>query len=68
VSWWSGKANGFASCDPSQRPDELELSVDVAGIGNREHALGHLSASPIAAFKPRRWAEIQAYTAGVGSR
>jgi hypothetical protein len=44
VSWWAGPARGFASCDPSRWPDELELSVDVVGIGNREQALGHLAA------------------------
>lgn len=43
VSYWMGKGDGFASCDPSQWPDELELSVDVVGIGNREQAIGHLA-------------------------
>ena len=43
VSYWTGRGDGFASCDPTQWPDELELSVDVVGIGNREQALGHLS-------------------------
>jgi hypothetical protein len=43
VAYWTGRGNGFASCDPSQWPDELELSVDVVGIGNREQALGHLA-------------------------
>ena len=43
VSYWKGGDGGFATCDPTQWPDELELSVDVVGIGNREQALGHLS-------------------------
>ena len=43
LSYWTGRGNGFATCDPSQWPDELELSVDVVGIGNREQALGHLA-------------------------
>ena len=43
VSYWKGRGDGFATCDPTQWPDELELSVDVVGIGNREQALGHLS-------------------------
>jgi hypothetical protein len=43
VAYWTGKGAGFATCDPSQWPDELELSVDVVGIGNREQALGHLA-------------------------
>ena len=43
VAYWTGRGEGFASCDPTQWPDELELSVDVVGIGNREQALGHLS-------------------------
>ena len=43
VSYWTGRGDGFATCDPTQWPDELELSVDVVGIGNREQALGHLS-------------------------
>ncbi|MPZ32038.1 MAG: hypothetical protein GEV13_13760 [Rhodospirillales bacterium] len=43
VAYWTGRGHGFASCDPTQWPDELELSVDVVGIGNREQALGHLS-------------------------
>jgi hypothetical protein len=42
VSWWSGKANGIASCDLSQWPDELELSVDVVvGQGLRRHQCLH---------------------------
>jgi hypothetical protein len=44
VAYWTGKGAGFATCDPSQWPDELELSVDVVGVGNREQALGHLAA------------------------
>ncbi len=43
VSWWTGAARGFATCDPSQWPDELDLAIDVVGIGNREQALGHLA-------------------------
>ncbi|SEP41536.1 hypothetical protein SAMN02990966_05928 [Rhodospirillales bacterium URHD0017] len=43
LAYWTGKGSGFATCDPSQWPDELELSVDVVGIGNREQALGHLA-------------------------
>ena len=43
VSYWKGGDGGFASCNPTQWPDEMELSVDVVGIGNREQALGHLS-------------------------
>ncbi|WP_422001730.1 portal protein [Reyranella sp.] len=43
ISYWTGKRDRFASCDPSQWPDELELSVDVVGIYNREQALGHLA-------------------------
>ena len=43
LSYWTGRGDGFATCDPSQWPDELELSVDVVGIGNREQALGHLA-------------------------
>ncbi len=33
----------YASCDPSQWPDDMDLSVDIVGIGNREQALEHLS-------------------------
>ena len=43
VSWWTGPARGFATCDPSQWPDELDLAIDVVGIGNREQAIGHLA-------------------------
>lgn len=43
VSYWLGKGNAFASCDPTQWPDDMELSVDVVGIGNREQAIGHLA-------------------------
>ena len=41
VKYWSGKA--FASCDPSQWPDEMELSVNVGlGTGNKDQAIQHL--------------------------
>ena len=43
VAWWPGRGDAFAACDPSQWPEDLDLSVDVVGIGNREQALGHLS-------------------------
>lgn len=43
VAYWPSMGGAFASCDPSQWPDDMELSVDVAGIGNREQAIGHLS-------------------------
>jgi hypothetical protein len=43
VSWWAGPSRGFATCDPSRWPDELDLAIDVVGIGNREQAIGHLS-------------------------
>jgi hypothetical protein len=43
VTWWPGRGGAFASCDPSQWPDEMELTVDVVGIGNREQAIGHLA-------------------------
>lgn len=43
MTYWTGKADEFATCDPSQWPDDLELSVDVVGIGNREQALSHLA-------------------------
>ena len=43
VAWWTGAGGAFAHCDPSQWPEELDLSVDVVGIGNREQAIGHLS-------------------------
>jgi hypothetical protein len=42
VSYWTGKDDTFACCDPTRWPDELELSVDVVGVGNREQALEHL--------------------------
>jgi hypothetical protein len=42
VTWWPGNG-GFATCDPAQWPEEMELAVDVVGIGNREQALGHLA-------------------------
>lgn len=40
AEYWNGKA--FAHCDPTQWPDEMEVSVDVVGIGNREQSLQHL--------------------------
>ena len=41
VQFWSGKA--FAACDPSQWPDEMELSVNVGlGTGNKDQAIAHL--------------------------
>src|SRR6267154_1662367 len=41
VKYWSGKA--FASCDPSQWPDDMELSVNVGlGTGNKDQAIQHL--------------------------
>ena len=43
VAYWPQMGGAFASCDPSQWPDDMELSVDVAGIGNREQAIGHLA-------------------------
>ena len=43
LHYWPGKGGAFASCDPSRWPDDMDLSVDVVGIGNREQALGHLA-------------------------
>ena len=43
VQWWPGRGGAFASCDPRQWPDDMDVSVDVVGIGNREQALGHLA-------------------------
>jgi hypothetical protein len=43
VAYWPQMGGAFASCDPSQWPDDMELSVDVVGIGNREQAIGHLA-------------------------
>ena len=43
VAYWPRAGGAFASCDPSQWPDDMDLSVDVAGIGNREQAIGHLA-------------------------
>ena len=42
VEYWSAGTTAFAVCDPSQWPEDMDLSVDVVGIGNREQALGHL--------------------------
>jgi hypothetical protein len=42
VNYWSGRQ--FASCDPSQWPDEMELSVNVGlGTGNKDQAIQHLA-------------------------
>src|SRR5713101_3011860 len=42
LSYWSGKA--FASCDPSQWPDDMELTVNVGlGTGNKDQAILHLA-------------------------
>src|SRR5262249_21639795 len=42
VKYWSGKA--FASCDPSQWPDDMELTVNVGlGTGNKDQAMEHLA-------------------------
>ena len=42
VKYWSGKA--FASCDPSQWPDDMELTVNVGlGTGNKDQAMQHLA-------------------------
>ncbi|GEP56716.1 portal protein [Reyranella soli] len=43
LHYWPGEGGAFVSCDPSQWPDDMDLSVDVVGIGNREQALGHLA-------------------------
>ena len=43
VAYWPIMGGAFASCDPSQWPDDMDLSVDVVGIGNREQAIGHLA-------------------------
>jgi hypothetical protein len=43
LAYWPRLGGAFASCDPSQWPDDMELSVDVVGIGNREQAIGHLA-------------------------
>ncbi|MBY0320952.1 MAG: hypothetical protein K2X72_19675 [Reyranella sp.] len=43
VRYWPGGASAFADCDPTQWPDDMDLSVDVVGIGNREQSLGHLA-------------------------
>src|SRR5262249_41927709 len=41
VQYWAG--NAFASCDPSQWPDDMELSVNVGlGTGNRDQSLQQL--------------------------
>ncbi len=43
LAYWPRLGGAFTNCDPSQWPDDMELSVDVAGIGNREQAIGHLA-------------------------
>jgi hypothetical protein len=43
VRYWAGAAGTFAGCDPTRWPDNMDLSVDVVGIGNREQSLGHLA-------------------------
>ncbi len=43
VRYWPGAASAFADCDPTQWPEDMDLSVDVVGIGNREQAVGHLA-------------------------
>jgi hypothetical protein len=41
VQYWRG--NAFASVDPRQWPDDMELSVNVGlGTGNRDQAMGQL--------------------------
>src|SRR5262249_456970 len=42
VEYWSGKA--FAACDPSQWPDDMELSVNVGlGTASKDQAMQHLA-------------------------
>jgi len=42
VKYWSGKA--FAACDPSQWPDDMELSVNVGlGTASKDQAMQHLA-------------------------
>src|SRR5262245_24272903 len=42
VNYWSGKA--FAACDPSQWPDDMELSVNVGlGTASKDQAMQHLA-------------------------
>jgi hypothetical protein len=43
VAYWPQMGGAFATCDPSQWPDDMDLAVDVVGIGNREQAIGHLA-------------------------
>lgn len=41
AQYWSGKS--FAACDPTQWPDDMELSVNVGlGTGNKDQAVQHL--------------------------
>jgi hypothetical protein len=42
VDYWPGNSGTFAHCDPTKWPDEMDVTVDVVGIGNREQAMGHL--------------------------
>jgi hypothetical protein len=42
LKYWSGKQ--FANCDPSQWPDEMELSVNTGlGTGSKDQAIQHLA-------------------------
>ena len=43
LRYWPGGGSAFADCDPSQWPEDMDVSVDVVGIGNREQTLGHLA-------------------------
>lgn len=43
VQYWTGKSDAFASCDPTQWPDDMAVSIDVVGIGNREQTIGQLA-------------------------
>jgi hypothetical protein len=41
VKYWSGR--DFATCDPSQWPNDMDLSVNVGlGTGNKDQAIQHL--------------------------
>lgn len=42
IPYWQG--GKFASCDPTQWPDEMAVNVDVAGISNAEQTLQRLYA------------------------
>jgi hypothetical protein len=43
LRYWPGGGGASADCDPSQWPEDTDVSVDVVGIGNREQTLGHLA-------------------------